>query len=79
MIAYDAFLGAGNSWEELCYRSMFHGGDSDSTGVIAACWFGATYGVNGVPERNYKNVEYQDRLRAVGEKLYTLAFPVDAH
>lgn len=33
---------------------MFHGGDSDSTGIIAACWFGATYGVQGVPELNYK-------------------------
>lgn len=33
---------------------MFHGGDSDSTGVIAACWFGATYGVQDVPDLNYK-------------------------
>lgn len=27
MIAYDALLGAGDSWEELCSRSMFHGGE----------------------------------------------------
>lgn len=33
---------------------MFHGGDSDSTGVMAACWFGVMYGVDGVPKSNYK-------------------------
>lgn len=33
---------------------MFHGGDSDSTGVIAACCYGAMYGYEGVPEVNYK-------------------------
>ena len=32
MIAYDALLGAGDSWEELCLRGMLHGGDNDSTG-----------------------------------------------
>uniref|UniRef100_A0A4W3IST5 [Protein ADP-ribosylarginine] hydrolase-like n=1 Tax=Callorhinchus milii TaxID=7868 RepID=A0A4W3IST5_CALMI len=35
MIAYDALLGAGASWEELCSRAAFHGGDSDSTAVIS--------------------------------------------
>ncbi|XP_045444768.1 protein ADP-ribosylarginine hydrolase-like protein 1 isoform X4 [Pipistrellus kuhlii] len=25
MIAYDALLGAGNNWTELCHRAMFHG------------------------------------------------------
>ena len=33
---------------------MFHGGDSDSTGVMAAAWFGALYGYADVPENNYK-------------------------
>lgn len=27
MIAYDALLGAGDSWDELCGRAMFHGGE----------------------------------------------------
>lgn len=27
MIAYDALLGAGNNWTELCHRAMFHGGE----------------------------------------------------
>ena len=35
-------------------RGMFHGGDSDSTGVMAGCWYGAMYGFEGVPEENYK-------------------------
>lgn len=27
MIAYDALLGAGSNWTELCHRAMFHGGE----------------------------------------------------
>uniref|UniRef100_K1R8Q8 ADP-ribosylhydrolase ARH1 n=1 Tax=Magallana gigas TaxID=29159 RepID=K1R8Q8_MAGGI len=54
MIAYDAILQSGKKWKELCKRAMFHGGDSDSTGVIAACCYGAMYGYEGVPEGNYK-------------------------
>lgn len=27
MIAYDALLGCGGDWTELCNRSMFHGGE----------------------------------------------------
>ncbi|GFR58037.1 [Protein ADP-ribosylarginine] hydrolase [Elysia marginata] len=78
MIAYDAYLGAAGDWTELCYRSMFHAGDSDSTGVIAACWFGVTYGINSVPEKNHKHVEYRDRLEKVGVQLYDCAFPVES-
>ena len=61
MIAYDALLGAGTSWEELCSRAMFHGGDSDSTGVIAGGWWGVLYGLDGVPVGNYKNLEYKKK------------------
>ena len=45
----------------LC-RAMFHAGDSDSIGVIAAAWFGGLYGFVGVPKCNYSNLEYRDRL-----------------
>uniref|UniRef100_A0A4W3GN97 [Protein ADP-ribosylarginine] hydrolase n=1 Tax=Callorhinchus milii TaxID=7868 RepID=A0A4W3GN97_CALMI len=62
MIAYDALLGAGASWEELCSRAAFHGGDSDSTAVIAGCCWGAMYGLSSVPEINHKSLEYRDRL-----------------
>eukprot|EP00105_Crassostrea_gigas_P039197 XP_019923345.1 PREDICTED: uncharacterized protein LOC105329631 isoform X2 [Crassostrea gigas] len=73
MIAYDAILQAGKNWGELCKRAMFHGGDSDSTGVIAACCYGAMYGYEGVPEVNYKDIEYHDRLVHEAKKLFHLA------
>lgn len=72
MIAYDALLSS-DSWSELCLRGMLHGGDSDSTGIIAAACWGAMYGLRGVPEGHYKNLEYVDRLRALGKKLYDRA------
>ncbi|KAL3876757.1 hypothetical protein ACJMK2_034553 [Sinanodonta woodiana] len=73
MIAYDALLGAGNNWSELCNRAMFHSGDSDSTGGIAAAWFGAKFGYQGVPIQNYQKLEFNNRLMEAGAKLYRLA------
>ncbi|XP_062993631.1 ADP-ribosylhydrolase ARH1-like [Elgaria multicarinata webbii] len=74
MIAYDALLGAGDSWEELCGRAMFHGGDSDSTGVIAACCWGLTHGFRGVPEGNHMELEYRGRMVSAADALYRLAW-----
>ena len=51
--SYDALLGCGGDWVELCHRGMLHGGDNDSTGCIAGAWFGALYGFNSVPKTNY--------------------------
>ena len=73
MIAYDALLSAGDSWEELCLRSMLHGGDSDSTGIIAAACWGSMNGYRDVPEGHYKKLEYLDRLKTQAEKLYKKA------
>ncbi|XP_071497275.1 ADP-ribosylhydrolase ARH1-like [Diadema antillarum] len=73
MIAYDALLGCDGSWEELCHRGMLHGGDNDSTGVMAGCWWGALYGMEGVPKCNYENLEYGNKLEECGEKLYKLS------
>ncbi|XP_061911730.1 ADP-ribosylarginine hydrolase isoform X3 [Entelurus aequoreus] len=73
MIALDALLGAGSDWEELMSRAGFHGGVSDSTAVIACCCWGLLYGTQGVPEGNYSNLEYKDRLRRSGEMLYSLS------
>ena len=70
MIAYDALLGCRNSWEELCKRSMFHGGDSDSTGIIAAACWGAMNGYEGVPHGHYEQLEYRKRLATLGNKLH---------
>lgn len=48
-------------------------GDSDSTAVIACCCWGLLYGTHGVPEGNYSNLEYRDRLERSAEQLYTLS------
>ncbi|KAJ7320423.1 hypothetical protein JRQ81_019934 [Phrynocephalus forsythii] len=72
MIAYDAFLGS-SDWVDLAHRAFFHGGDSDSTAVIAACWYGAMYGFRGVSASNYKEIEYRDRLEKVAKELYHLS------
>ncbi|XP_045166975.2 ADP-ribosylhydrolase ARH1-like [Mercenaria mercenaria] len=75
MIAYDSLLGYNGSWPDLCNRAMFHAGDSDSTGVIAACCYGAMFGYKGVNKNNYINLEYRERLRGLGEKLYRVSHP----
>lgn len=77
MIAYDALLSYDGTWPDLCSRSMFHSGDSDSTGVIAACCYGAMFGFYGVNKNNYKKLEYGERLRGLGEKLYAISHPSD--
>lgn len=73
MIAYDALLRARESWPKLCSGSMFHGGDSDSTGVIAAAWWGGLYGMKGVPPCNYEKLEYRERLEQLAEALLKAA------
>ncbi|NXV72300.1 ADPRH hydrolase, partial [Atlantisia rogersi] len=72
MIAYDALLGAGHSWEELAHRAFFHGGDSDSTAAIAACWWGAMHGFQGINTSLYAHLEYKDRLEQVAQDLYRI-------
>ena len=47
-------MGCNEDWKELCYRAVLHGGDNDSTGCIAAAWFGALYGFKTVPKINYE-------------------------
>jgi len=71
MIAYDALLGYDGTWEDLCSRAMFHGGDSDSTGVIAGACYGAMFGFEGVPTGNYRELEYRERLEKLANQLYT--------
>ena len=79
MIAYDAILGAGDSWEELCLRGVLHGGDNDSTGIIACSCWGAMHGFEGVPEQNYRHLEYLDRLQSLGEGLYEKSCGIGYH
>ncbi|KAG7257325.1 hypothetical protein CRUP_020196 [Coryphaenoides rupestris] len=70
MIGYDALLCAGDSWEKLAF---FHGGDSNSPGVMAASWWGAIYGFRGVPKRNYEGLEYKKRMSKAAERLLKLS------
>ncbi|KAL4240863.1 hypothetical protein ACF0H5_001648 [Mactra antiquata] len=77
MIAYDALLSFNGTWPDLCSRAMFHSGDSDSTGVIAACCYGAMYGYQGVNENNYKKLEYREVLEKLAKELYQISHPED--
>mgnify|MGYP001624259276 CR=1 FL=1 len=65
MVALEALLAAGDSWEELCARAVLHGGDNDSTGTIAAgCW-GLRWGLSRVPPGMHRHLEYRIRDTAV--------------
>ncbi|KAG8586632.1 hypothetical protein GDO81_005439 [Engystomops pustulosus] len=73
MIAYDALLGAGGDWKELCSRAMFHGGESAATGSIAGCLYGLMYGLNNVPKGLYQELELKERLEELGKKLHQVS------
>ncbi|XP_054657661.1 inactive ADP-ribosyltransferase ARH2 isoform X1 [Grus americana] len=73
MIAYDALMGCGGDWTELCNRSMFHGGESAATGSIAGCLYGLVYGLSKVPKGLYQDLEQRERLEYLGENLYRLS------
>lgn len=79
MIAYDSLLCFNGKWPDLCGRAMFHAGDSDSTGHIAACLYGAMFGFKGVHKNNFKNLEYRERLKRLGEQLYKVTHPREDH
>lgn len=70
IIAYDALLSCGGIWEKLVVYAMLHGGDSDTTGCIAAGWYGAIYGFGDVPDNALKNLEFKDKLEGLSENLY---------
>lgn len=76
IIAYDCLIDATYkdiiSWEKLVIYSMLHYGDSDTTGCIAAAWYGAMYGFKGVPEKNMEYLEYKNELIDLGTKMYKL-------
>ena len=50
-------------------RAILHGGDNDSTGTIAAAWFGALYGLENVPKSNWINVEDRIKLENYGTTI----------
>lgn len=67
-------MAAGVDYEKLARHGIIHGGDNDSTGSIAACWFGALYGMPDAKySNNWQNLEYRTQLEQLGEKLYDFA------
>lgn len=70
LVAYDAIALSKNNWETLVVYSMLHMGDSDSTGCIAASWYGALYGFEKVPNNNLKYLEYKQELEKLGNSMY---------
>ena len=57
---------------------MFHGGDSDSTGVIGGCLYGAMFGFRGVKRCNYGSLEFREELINIARGLYRLSHPGEA-
>ncbi|XP_041844447.1 protein ADP-ribosylarginine hydrolase-like protein 1 [Melanotaenia boesemani] len=73
MIAYDALLAAGSDWAELCKRAMFHGGESEATGLIAGCLYGLMHGLSQVPPGLFQDLDKREHLEELGEALYKAA------
>ena len=57
-------------WVNVCRYGMFHGGDSDSTGIIAGACYGAMFGLEGVPLNNYSQIEFKEKLEKIGGSLF---------
>ncbi|KAM9765805.1 inactive ADP-ribosyltransferase arh2 [Menidia menidia] len=73
MIAYDALLAAGSDWDQLCKRAVFHGGQSEATGLIAGCLYGLMHGLSQVPQGLYRDLDKRERLEELGEALHKAA------
>ena len=71
---YDAMLGGGDeNWKVLVERAMLHGGDSDSTGILAGSWYGALNGFERRSENHYKNVEFFNESMDLGRHLVRIS------
>lgn len=75
IIAYDALLDAGKSWEKLVIYSMIHMGDSDTTGSIAGGLYGLMYGLENVPKNNLKYLEEKDMILNIANKIIKAYLP----
>ena len=72
IIAYDSLVRtvkSGCGWEKLIYLAALHSGDSDSTGCIAGAWYGAMFGIGGVPANMLRHLEYREHLEDLGSSL----------
>lgn len=69
IIAYDCLLDAGDNWEKLVIYSMLHVGDTDTTGAIAASWYGIVYGTKNIPEHLFDHIEFKDELIELSKRI----------
>jgi ADP-ribosylarginine hydrolase len=72
IIAYDCLVDAGKNWEKLVVYAMLHIGDTDTTGCIAASWYGILYGYTDIPKHMIDNLEFGDKIKKTGQVLYQL-------
>lgn len=87
LIAYDCVLASGDDWVELMTRASLHCGRTDHTGCLAAVWYGAAFGLDGVPPEHRSDVELTAELESVGVTLsevpsphaLTCAMPMDVY
>jgi len=70
IIAYDCLMDAGSNWEKLVIYAMLHIGDTDTTGCIAAGWFGALYGLDYVPDNFVQHLEFKTELTDIAKRIY---------
>jgi ADP-ribosylarginine hydrolase len=76
IIAYDSLISTyheGTGWEKLLYLSALHSGDSDSTACIAGAWYGAMFGIGGVPSNMLEHLERREDLEIMGRSLFELS------
>ena len=58
-----------SSFEEGVIRAVNHGGDSDSTGLIAGHWLGAQYGAAAIPARWFDRLELRQVIVQIAEDV----------
>lgn len=61
IIAYDAIM-CSTTYEHVCWRSICHGGDSDSTGCIALAWWCSIHSTSVIPDIHYQFSEKKNEI-----------------
>lgn len=72
-ISWDALQACDGDWARFINYAAAHGGDSDSTAAIGGAWFGALYGLRGVPNTQTATVEYHERMETMAKALHAEA------
>lgn len=67
VIAWDALHAAEDDWDTMLKYAIVHGGDSDSTGTIAAAWFAASRGEDDSDWKEQgEDVEFRSDIDTIG-------------